>query len=68
MAELKTIEFQLPDMSCGHCAGRVTQALKQADPVCQVEIDLKSRTVRVHSGEDRGALSDALTEAGYAPA
>ncbi|MBE7418398.1 MAG: heavy-metal-associated domain-containing protein [Ideonella sp.] len=55
-------------MSCGHCAGRVTQALKQADPVCQVEIDLKSRTVRVHSGEDRGALSDALTEAGYAPA
>jgi len=68
MAEPQITEFQLPDMSCGHCAGRVTQALKQADPKCQVEIDLKTRTVRVESGEGRGALSVALTEAGYAPA
>lgn len=61
-------EFQLPDMSCGHCASKVTQALKSADPACQVEVDLKTRTVRVQSDAHRAVLADALTEAGYAPA
>lgn len=61
-------EFKLPDMSCGHCASRVTQALKQADPACTVQIDLPTRQVQVHSSEDRQALAEALAEAGYPPA
>lgn len=62
------IEFRLPDMTCGHCASRVTQALKAADPACQVRIDLKARQVQVDGSEDRQTLVDVLTEAGYAPA
>ena len=62
------IEFQLPDMTCGHCASRVTQTLRQADPGCEVRIDLKSQTVQVQSNDDRQALADALSEAGYPPA
>ena len=61
-------EFKLPDMSCGHCASRVTQALKQADPVCRVEIDLKTRSIRVSSNEDPKELARWLAEAGYPPA
>ena len=25
-------EFNIPDMSCGHCVGTVTQAIKSVDP------------------------------------
>jgi copper chaperone len=59
------IEFQIPDMSCGHCAGRVTQALQRADPACTVRIDLAARRVQVQTAEDRQALAHALAEAGY---
>ncbi len=62
------IEFKLPDMTCGHCASRVTQALKQADPACEVRIDLRAQQVQVRSAEDRETLSAALAEAGYTPA
>ncbi len=62
------IEFQLPDMTCGHCASRVAQALKLTDPACRVSVDVGTRTVRVQSTEDRQTLAEALAEAGYAPA
>ena len=61
------IEFKLPDMSCGHCVSRVTQALKGADPACSVEVDLASKTAKVHSDEPRELLAETLTEAGYPP-
>lgn len=62
------IEFHLPDMTCGHCASRVTQTLKLTDPGCQVNVDLKTQKVAVQSADDRQTLADALTEAGYPPA
>jgi copper chaperone len=62
------IEFKLPDMTCGHCAGRVTQTLKAADPAAEVAIDLKAQTVQVRTREDRAALAEALADAGYPPA
>ena len=62
------IEFKLPDMTCGHCAGRVTQALKGADAECKVAIDLKTRTAQVESRAERSELAAALADAGYPPA
>lgn len=59
------IQFNLPDMTCGHCAGRVTAALRSADPSCTVSIDLTARTVSVHSDADREELARALADAGY---
>jgi copper chaperone len=61
-------EFKLPDMTCGHCASRVTQALKQADPACEVRVDLPTRQVQVTSQRDRTVLAAALLDAGYTPA
>ncbi|QSI77772.1 heavy-metal-associated domain-containing protein [Niveibacterium microcysteis] len=60
-------EFQLPDMTCSHCASMVTKALKLTDPDCEVSIDLKAQKVGVRSTEDRQTLADALAEAGYPP-
>ncbi|PVY87470.1 copper chaperone [Acidovorax sp. 99] len=60
-------EFQLPNMTCGHCAGMVNQTLQMADPDCKVQVDMSKRLVTVQSAEDRLTLAEALTEAGYPP-
>ncbi|HET8869140.1 MAG TPA: heavy-metal-associated domain-containing protein [Aquabacterium sp.] len=62
------ITFHLPDMTCGHCAARITLALKTLDPLCRVEFDLSNRTVKVFSDAHEADLTQALREAGYPPA
>lgn len=61
-------EFHLPDMTCGHCASKVNTALKRFDATCDIQVDLSQRKVSVRSDEDRNALVEALSEAGYPPA
>lgn len=59
------LEFEVKDMSCSHCVGSVTKAVKLVDPAAQVEIDLGSKKVKVQSSEDRASFAKAITEAGY---
>lgn len=59
------MEFDIPDMSCGHCASSITKALKQLDANAGVSIDLPTKKVTVQTTEDRQTVADALTEAGY---
>ena len=61
------LELTLPTMTCGHCVGVVTKAIKNVDPKANVEIDLASHRVRVETAEDRETIESAVTEAGYAP-
>ena len=58
-------ELTIASMTCGHCVGVVTKAIKQTDPQASVEIDLASHRVRVESAEDRSTIEAALAEAGY---
>lgn len=62
------LELTLPTMTCGHCVGVVTKAIKQADPQASVEIDLASHLVRVESTADRETIVSAVAEAGYVAA
>lgn len=61
-------EFNLPDMSCGHCASTVAQTVRFVDPKAKVDVDLNTKTVQIESSEDRADIAEALTEAGYPPA
>lgn len=62
------IEFEVKNMSCGHCVGVITKAVKQLDPGATVETDLTNKKVRVESSQSREVLASALAEAGYTPA
>ena len=62
------IEFHIPDMTCGHCASMVSATLAQTDPNCKISVELSQRKVSVQTTEERSALVEALTEAGYPPA
>ncbi len=59
------MEFNIPDMSCGHCASVITKTVKQVDSDAQVSIDLASKKVTVQTTEDRETVAAALAEAGY---
>ncbi|MBO5917293.1 MAG: metal-transporting ATPase, partial [Oscillospiraceae bacterium] len=54
-------------MMCGHCTGRVEQALRALEGVAQVEMSLegKSATVTMSAQMSDQVLTDTVTQAGY---
>ena len=62
------IQFQLPDMTCGHCSKTVTNTAQQVEPGVKVDIDLEKHVATIHSKCCPGSFAKALTEAGYPPA
>jgi len=61
------IAFEVQDMTCGHCARAITQAVQAVDPGAQVQIDLAAHRVAIESAQAAAALGDAIREAGYTP-
>lgn len=59
------IEFKVEGMSCQHCVGAVTKAIRSLDAGAHVEVDLDAGSVRVQSNEKTDRLSAAIVEAGY---
>ena len=61
------IEFNVQDMTCGHCAGRITKAIAGVDANAKVDIKIEGRTVSVESKATADELADAIKDAGYTP-
>jgi len=61
------LEFNVNDMTCNHCVGAVTKAVKEAAPGSTVEVDLDSHRVRVDGAASAEAVAEAIREAGYTP-
>ena len=61
------IQFQVNDMTCGHCAATITKAVKAVDSAAQVEIDLAAHRVRIESAQSGEILEKAIRAAGYSP-
>lgn len=61
------VEFTVNDMTCGHCASRVTQAIKAVDADAKVTIDVAKKYVGIDSTHAVTELTAALAQAGYPP-
>ena len=61
------IEFQVNDMTCGHCAGVITKAVKSVDAAAHIAIDVPGKRVRVQATTQTQAIEAAIREAGYTP-
>ncbi len=55
--------FEVADMACQHCVGRIKKALDAAG-VTDYEVVLETREVRVEESQAAAAVS-ALSDAGY---
>mgnify|MGYP001072317593 CR=1 FL=1 len=62
-----SIEFQVADMTCGHCAKTITAAVAQAAPGATVTVDLPTHRVTVTGADDADKIEDAIRDAGYQP-
>lgn len=60
--------FTVTGMTCGHCEAAVKRAITQLDPQAQVTIDRQANKVDIESQQSREALSQAISEEGYAVA
>lgn len=60
-------EFKVPDMTCSHCVGVITKAVKDVAPQASVDVDLERHLVRIQGEADQNSVQAAITEAGYTP-
>ena len=62
------VTFQVNDMTCGHCVGTITKAVKAVDANALVNIDLSKHTVGIDSsGVGAHLFREAISAAGYTP-
>lgn len=59
------IILNVPDMSCAHCAGVITKALRALDPAAVVGFDMHNHQVQVDTTQSATAVAAALEAAGY---
>jgi len=59
------LKLNVPDMTCGHCVGVVTKAVRSVDAGAEVSVDLKTQTVTINANSDVAAFKQALEVAGY---
>ena len=58
------LKLNVPDMTCGHCAGTVTKVVQSVDSQASVTVDLPSRTVSIGPDADAAPSSRAREAAG----
>lgn len=66
MKETEMLKLNVPDMTCGHCVGTVTKAVKSVDSSAAVTVDLPSKIVTIETTADASKISQAVETAGYA--
>jgi copper chaperone CopZ len=57
--------FSVPGITCGHCASAIREAVQEVPGVCQVDVDITAKTVRVAGEGDAVAVRAAIADAGY---
>jgi copper chaperone len=65
--EFPMLTFNVQDMTCNHCAGAITRAVKEVDADASVAIDVTAKRVEIDSKLAAAALAEAIKEAGYTP-
>lgn len=63
--------FNVPEVSCGHCKASIETALQPLEGVEQAEVDLESKSVEVVYDDaviDRTGVVRAIESAGYSVA
>ncbi len=61
------VSLRVDDMTCGHCAGRIEQAIKAGYPDASVTADPASKLVTVQRGGDAAGIGALISAAGYTP-
>lgn len=58
-------ELQVEGMTCGGCVKGVTRSVQTVDSNAKVDVELKSKKVRIDTSANLDAVTSAIEEAGY---
>lgn len=61
------ITFEVPDMTCGHCVKKITEAVQTAASDAMLECDVPGKTVTISSASAAAVLETAIRQAGFSP-
>ena len=61
------IQFNVDDMTCGHCESTIRRVVKEVDAASRCDVDLTGKRVRIESARPPDAFRTAIEEAGYTP-
>jgi len=66
---MKTIQINVPDMSCGHCVHAIRTAVSSIADVDKVEVSLEDQRATVTAADhvEAESLLAAVRDAGYTP-
>lgn len=59
------LTLNVPDMSCGHCSGVITKALKGLDPSAVIGFDMPRHRVQIETTAAPDAVLTAVEAVGY---
>ncbi|WP_426208688.1 heavy-metal-associated domain-containing protein [Massilia sp. TWP1-3-3] len=59
------ITLNVPDMSCAHCSGVITKALRALDPVAVIGFEMHNHQVQVDTTHNAAAVINVMAAAGY---
>jgi len=66
-ASSEAISFLVEDMTCGHCAGTIKQAIEGLIPGAAVTANPGSKLVEMRGSTDLTAIKAAVVASGYTP-
>lgn len=61
------MQFNVHDMTCGHCVAAITKAVENAFPDAKVSINLDQHLVVVDNVDDTAVVQKLIEEEGYTP-
>jgi copper chaperone len=61
------MEFEVKDMTCGHCVSLITKAVKEVDQSATIDVNLDQKRVKVASAATSDEMLHAISESGYSP-
>ena len=61
------VTLKVEDITCGHCASRITKAIEAGLPGARVQADPATKLVSVQGTRDLAKVEALITGAGYTP-
>ena len=65
---MHTTSFNIPSISCSNCANKIRENIKSMNGINNVEVDLKTQTLKVEHDPNylrEGDISQKITSMGY---
>lgn len=59
------LQLKVPKIVCGGCVNTVTKAIKDVDATAKVEINTKTKVVKIKTQQPEAEIKQAIATVGY---